>query len=123
VAAADLEVATRFRTALEAAVRTGDNSGVLQLVAPDVEWITPQRTLQGIEELRTWPVWRQLAEAFDFEFGDERWVDHGDGRVACEVKQIYRVKQTGDFAYEQIRRVELTIHDRKVSRYELRFSG
>lgn len=123
MAAEELEIAARFRAAVETAFRTGDQSDVLQLVAPDVEWITPQRTLQGIDELRAWPVWRRSAEDFDFEFEEGNWVDHGGGRVACDVKQIYRVKQTGEFAYEHLRRVELTIRDRKISRYELRFTG
>jgi hypothetical protein len=88
-----------------------------------VEWITPLRTLNGSDELRTWEVWGSSADAFDFEFDEGGWVDHGDGCVTCDVKQRYRMKQTGEFAYERLRRVELTIHDRKISRYELRFSG
>ena len=123
MSAEDLEVAAQFRAALETAVRTGDKSDVLQLVAANVEWITPQRTLQGVAELRTWDPWSRPAEAFDFEFDEGGWVDHGDGRVACDVKETYRLKQTGDFAYERMRRVELTIHDSKVSRYELQFTG
>jgi hypothetical protein len=127
VAAEDIELASQFRTALETAVRTGDPEPVLELVAADVEWITPQRTLRGSHELRSSLVTGSsaegLAEAFDFEFAEDEWVDHGDGRVACDVKQVYRMKDTGEFAYERIRRVELTIHDRKISRYELHFSG
>ena len=123
MAAEELEIAARFRAAVETAFRTGDQSDVLQLVAPDVEWITPQRTLHGIDEVRAWPVWRRSSEDFDFEFEEGDWVDHGGGHVACNVKQVYLVKQAGDFAYERIRRVELTIQDRKISRYELRFAG
>ena len=123
MAAEDLELASRFRAALESAVRTGERKAVLELVAPDVEWITPQRTLHGAEELRTWRLWGSSAEAFDFEFDEGEWVDDGDGRVSCEVKQVYRVKETGDLAYERLRRVELTIRDGKVARYELRFTG
>jgi ketosteroid isomerase-like protein len=123
MAAEDLELAGRFRTALETAVRTGEGEAVLELVAPEVEWITPQRTLHGADELRTWRLWASSAQAFDFEFEEGEWRDHGDGRVSCEVKQVYRVKETGDFAYERQRRVELTILDGKISRYELRFTG
>jgi len=123
VAAEDLELASRFRAALEAAVRTVELKAVLELVAPGVEWITPQRTLHGAEELRTWRLWGSSAEAFDFEFDEGEWVDDGDGRVSCEVKQVYRVKETGDFAYERLRRVELAIRDGKIARYELRFTG
>lgn len=119
----DLELAGRFRVALEEAVRTGEREAVLELVAQDVEWVTPQRTLKGVEELRTWRLWGQSSESFDFEFVGDEWVDRGDGRLACEVKQVYRVKDTGDFAYERKRRVEVTIRDGKITRYELRFTG
>jgi hypothetical protein len=50
-------------------------------------------------------------------------VEYGGGRVACDVKQVYRMKETGDFAYERMRRVELTIRDGLVRRYELLFTG
>jgi len=123
VGAEDLEVAARFRAALETAVRTGDHEAVVELVAPDVEWVTPQRTLNGVDELRTWRLWGSSAEAFDFEFAEGDWVDHGDGRLECEVKQVYRVKETGDLAYERVRRVEVTVQDGRISRYELRFTG
>jgi ketosteroid isomerase-like protein len=123
VGAEDLEVAARFRAALETAVRTGDHEAVLELAAPDVEWVTPQRTLNGVDELRTWRLWGSSAEAFDFEFAEGDWVDHGDGRLECEVKQVYRVKETGDLAYERVRRVEVTVQDGRISRYELRFTG
>jgi ketosteroid isomerase-like protein len=119
----DLETAARFRAAVETAVSTGDHSGLLELVAPDVEWITPLRTLRGVDELATWRVWGSSGEGFDFEFGDGEWVERGDGRVDCEVHQVYRVKESGDFAYERQRRIELTIQDGKVSRYEVRVVG
>ena len=123
MAAEDLELAARFRAALETAVKTGDREAVLELVAPDVEWVTPQATLQGVDELRTWRVWGSSAEAFDFEFAEGEWVDHGDGRLDCEVKQVYRVKETGELAYERVRRVEVIVRDGKITRYELRFTG
>jgi ketosteroid isomerase-like protein len=123
VSSDDLEIAGRFRAALENAVRTGDHEAVLELLAPDVEWVTPLRTLRGIDELKTWRVWGSSGESFDFEFGEGDWVDHGDGHVACDVHQVYRVKETGDFAYERERRIELTIRDGKVSRYEVRSVG
>ena len=116
-------MARRFRAALESAVRTGDHDALLELVARDVEWVTPLRTLHGIDELRAWRVWGSSGESFDFEFRDSEWVDYGDGRVACDVTQVYRLKETGDFAYERTRRVELTIRDGRVRRYELHFTG
>jgi hypothetical protein len=39
------------------------------------------------------------------------------------VHQVYRVKDSGDFAYERQRRIELTIQHGKVSRYEVRVVG
>jgi hypothetical protein len=93
------------------------------MLAPDAEWVTPQRTLRGIEEITTWRVWGSSGEAFEFEFGEGEWIDHGDGRVACDVRQVYRVKETGDFAYQRERHVELTIHDGKIRRYEIRTVG
>jgi ketosteroid isomerase-like protein len=118
-----LIIAGRFRAALETAVRTGDHEGVLELLAPDVEWVTPQRTLRGIDEVRTWRIWGSAGESFDFEFGEGEWVDRGDGRVACDVQQAYRVKGSGDFAYERRRRIELIISDGLISRYEVRSVG
>ncbi len=96
-------IATRFRAALETGCPTGDSDALLELVAPDVEWVTPLRTLQGVDELATWRVWGSSGESFDFEFGEGKWVDRGDGRVDCEVHQVYRVKESGDFAYERQR--------------------
>jgi len=119
----DLEVARRFRAALETAVRTGERKAVLELLAPDVEWVTPQRTLQGVEELRTWRVWGSSAETFDFEFSEGEWQDLGDGRIVCDLQQTYRVRESGDLAYERKRQVEVTIREGKISRYELRFTG
>jgi ketosteroid isomerase-like protein len=119
----DLVIAGRFRAALETAVRTGDREAVLELLAPDIEWVTPQRTLRGIDEIRTWRGWGSSGESFDFEFGEGEWVDHGDGRVTCDVHQVYRVRESGDFAYERERRIELTIRDGMISRYEVRSVG
>ena len=48
----DVEIAERFRLALEAAIRTNDREVVYTLLAPDVEWVTPKRTLHGIDEMR-----------------------------------------------------------------------
>jgi ketosteroid isomerase-like protein len=119
----DLVIAGRFRAALETAVRTGDHEPVLELLAPDIEWVTPQRTLRGIDEVRTWRIWGSSGESFDFEFGEGEWVDHGDGRATCDVHQVYRVRESGDFAYERERRIELTIRDGMISRYEVRSVG
>ena len=119
----ELVIADRFRAALEQAVGTGDHEAVLELLDPDVEWVTPQRTLRGVDEVRRWRVWGSSGKSFDFEFGEGEWVDHGDGRVVCDVHQVYRVKETGDFAYERERHIELTIRNGLISRYEMRSVG
>jgi ketosteroid isomerase-like protein len=124
VAAGDLEIARRFRVALETAVRTGDSEPVLGLLAADIEWVTPQRTLRGIDELRAWRVWGSRNEGgFDFEFGEGDWIDEGDGHVVCDVHQVYRLKGVEEPAYERDRRIELTIRAGQVARYEVRIVG
>ena len=45
----DAQVASRFLAALEAAMQTGEREPVYELLAVDVEWVAPQRTLQGLE--------------------------------------------------------------------------
>src|SRR6266516_2057464 len=100
MASEDVGVAERFREALEVAVRTGDREAVYALLASDVEWVTPQRMLYGIDEMREQWTWGSTPEVFDYEFEEGRWVDEGEGRLACDVRQVYRLKDTGDFAYE-----------------------
>jgi hypothetical protein len=39
------------------------------------------------------------------------------------VHEIYRWKETGEVSYERDRRIELTIGDGKISRYEMRIVG
>jgi hypothetical protein len=48
----DVEVAERFRVAAEGAVQTGGLEAVYPLLDPEVEWVTPQRTLRGIDEVK-----------------------------------------------------------------------
>jgi ketosteroid isomerase-like protein len=119
MATADLELAERFRAALEAAVRTGDREGVYELLAPDVTWVTPQRSLSGLDEMRRDWSWASSPDTFDYDFEDGAWVEEDDQRVACDVQEVYRLKTTGEFAYRRTVRVELTIRDSKINRYEL----
>ena len=123
MAVEDMEVAERFRVALETAVRTGERDAVYALLTPDVEWVTPQRTLHGIDEMRTEWTWGSSPDSFEYAFEEADWTDLGDGCLVCEVRQVYRLKESGDFAYERNRRVQLTIRDGKVSRYEMRIVG
>lgn len=119
----DVEVAGQFLAALEAAAESGDREAVYPLLAPDVEWVTPKRTLSGIDEIREELTWGLPPEKLDLEFEEGDWVDLGDGRVACDVHQVYRWKETGEVSYERDRRIELTIRDGKISRYEMRIVG
>ncbi len=123
MAAQDGDVAERFRVALEAAVRTGDREAVYELLAPEVEWVTPQRTLHGLDEMRREWTWGSSPESFEYEFEDSGWADEGDGRLVCDVQEVYRLKETGEFAYRRTVRIELTVRNGKVDRYELRVVG
>ena len=123
MAAQDVDVAERFRVALEAAVRTGDREAVYELLAPEVEWVMPQRTLRGLDEMRREWTWGSSPESFEYEFEDGGWADDGDGRLVCDVQEVYRLKKTGEFAYRRTVRIELTIRNGKIDRYELRVVG
>jgi hypothetical protein len=61
-----------------------------------------------------------MDDNLDIEFGEPEISDLGGGRIVSNVHEIYRMKGTGDFAYARDRRIELTIRDRKVARYEMR---
>lgn len=47
----------------------------------------------------------------------------GEGRLACPVHEVYRLKDSGEFAHERDRRVEVGIRDGKIGRYEMRIVG
>ena len=119
----NVNVAGQFLAALAAAAESGDREAVYPLLAADIEWVTPKRTLKGIDEIREELTWGSPPEklALEFEAGD--WVDLGDRRIACDVHQVYRWKETGEVSYERERRIELTIRDDKIARYEMRIVG
>jgi hypothetical protein len=119
----DLEIATQFRIALEAAAKSGDREALYPFLAADVEWVTAKRTLHGIDEVREELIWGSPDENFDLEFEEGEWVELGDGRFVLDVHEVYKVKATGDFAYERRRQIELTIRDSEISRYEMRIVG
>ena len=119
----EMEIARRFRTALVAAAKTGDREAVYPLLAADVEWVTPKRSLYGVDEVRTNLIWGAPPENLDLEFEESEWDDLGDGRVASDVHEVYRMKGSGDFAYDRHRRIELVIRDGKISRYDMRIVG
>ena len=121
--AEDVEVAGQFLAALKAAAESGNRESVYPLLAPDIEWVTPKRTLRGIDEIREELTWGSPPENLDLEFQAGEWVDLDDRGVACDVHEIYRWKETGEVSYERDRRIELTIGDGKISRYEMRIVG
>jgi ketosteroid isomerase-like protein len=123
MALADLETASKFRTAVEVALQTGEREAVYALLSSDIEWITPQRTLQGIDGIKDELTWGTPSETLDVEFEEGDWVEQGDGRVGCEVHEVYRLKGSGEVAYERDRSIELTVSEGKVSRYEMRIVG
>lgn len=121
--ASDLDTARQFQTAAEHALRTGDFDGIAALLAPDVECVTPQHTLQGagamLEELKR----SRPTGSFELEFEGGDWNDLGNGRYACNLSAFYRSTVRDDLSYSRDRSFELTIEDGKVSRYEMRFAG
>jgi hypothetical protein len=125
MSADDLAVAQLFLEALEGAVKTGDHDGLYPFLAPDVEWLTPLRSLHGIGEVRAQPSWPWIAPRTNFliDFEEKKTTDLGGGRIVSDLREIYRMKDSGDFAYARDRRIELTIRGDKIARYELRFDS
>jgi hypothetical protein len=121
--AEDLEVAKRFLDALAEAARTGHWDGVYPLLAADVDWVTPQRALVGIDEVRAQLTWASPPERLDVEFEERELTDLRGGRIVSDVHQVYRMKGTGVFAYARERRIELRVRDGKISGYEMRVVG
>jgi len=119
----DLQVATTFLAELAEAAQTGDRDRLYPFLAADVVWLTPQRELDGIDAVRDGLTWIEPRPTLDVEYQEEKLTDLGDGRVVSNVHEVYRVKGTGDFAYERDRLIELTIRDRRVARYEMRVIG
>jgi len=123
MSADDLELARRFLDALAAAARSGDREAIYPLLAPDVEWLTPKRDLHGSDEAREQLTWIRPPDNLDVEFAEPELTDLGDGRIVTDVHETYRMKGSGDFAYSQERRIELTVRDGKIARYEMRREG
>jgi hypothetical protein len=123
MAAQDVEIATRFLNAVGAALKTGDREPVFPLVTQDVEWVTPERTFHGIDDAREHLIWGFPPDHLEVELQVGEVVDLGEGRVRSEIVQVYRWKQTGEFAHERHRRIDLTITGGRISRYEMRIVG
>jgi ketosteroid isomerase-like protein len=123
VSAGDLELARQFLDVLATAARTGDRDALYSLLAADVEWVTPKRDLRGVDDARDELTWIRPPDNLDVEFDEPSLTDLGDGHIVSDVHETYRVKGTGDYAYACDRRIELTIRDGKIARYEMRVVG
>src|SRR5262245_42635226 len=115
MSAEELETANGFLEALAGAAQTGDRERLVPFLAADVEWVTPMRTLRGIDEILTDLTWLGPLDKLSFEFERGELTDLGDGRIVLDVHQTYRMRESGDFAYERDRRIELTIRDDAVA--------
>jgi len=123
MSAQDLELAKEFLDALAVAAMTGESDTVYPLLAPDVEWQTPQLELRSVGEVRERLGSFGPGEHLEVEFDEPELTDLGSGRIVTDVHEIYRMKATGEFAYARDRRIELTVRGGKIARYELRFVG
>ena len=119
----DVEAAQTFLTAVGEAVKSGEREPVYPLLSDDVEWVTPERTFHGVDDVRENLNWGFPPEHLDVAFEIGELVDLGEGRVRSEIRQIYLWKETGDFAHERRRRIVLTLDDGKVRRYEMHVVG
>jgi uncharacterized protein (TIGR02246 family) len=100
---------------------TDDPEARAALLAPDVEWVVVSgKTLRGIDEVRNYYAGSGSGgpENLDVEFAPGDLEDLGDGRVSAVNHQVYRWKETGELAYERRARIEYTVRDGKIVRYE-----
>ena len=118
VSADDLEIARRFLSTLATAADTGERELLYPFLASDVEWVTPRRTLAGIDEVREQLTWLTARVELDLDFEATDMRDLGDGRIVTSVHETYRLKTTGEAAHVRDRLIELTIRERKIARYE-----
>jgi ketosteroid isomerase-like protein len=119
----DLQVAKKFLETLASAAKTGERDALYPFLAPDVAWLTPQTDLHGIDEVRDRLTWLTPKHRLEIEFEEIGLTDLGEGRVASDVHEIYSMREDGEFAYARDRRIELTIREGKIARYEMRIVG
>jgi hypothetical protein len=122
MSAPDLDIAQQFRSAVEAALRTGDFEPVVALLASDVECVLPQHTLQGVDALVEELTRVRPSERFEVDFENGDWTPARGGRLSCQIRALYLSKVSDDLSYSRDRSFELTIRDGKVSRFEMRFA-
>jgi hypothetical protein len=122
MSAPDLEIAEQFRSALEAALGTGEFEAVVALLAPDVECVMPQHVLNGVDAFTEELSRVRPSERFEIDFENGDWKDRGSGRFSCEVRALYRSKVSDELSYSRDRSFELTVRAGQVSRFEMRFA-
>jgi len=118
----DLEIAQQFQSAAEQALRTGALEPVAAFLTADVECVTPQRSVQGVDALTEELRRARPSDRFELEFESGEWKPLGKGRYSCEIRVLFRSKVADDLSYSRDRSFELTIRDGKVSRYAMRFA-
>jgi len=123
MSASDLETAQQFQAAVEAALNTGEFGPVASLLAPDVECVTPQHSVHGVEAMVEELNRARPSERFDVEFESGDWKHLGDARYSRNVRALVRRKETGELSFSRDRSFELTIRSGKISRYEMRFDA
>jgi uncharacterized protein (TIGR02246 family) len=119
VSVEDVEIVRRWREVLV----DDDTEAAAALLAPDLEWVVVSgESLRGIDEVRKYYAGSGSGgpENLDVEFDPGELEDLGDGHVSAVNHQLYRWKQTGELAYERRARIEYTIRDGRIVRYEAR---
>jgi len=119
----DVSLVREFLGALATFATTGNRTVLDPFLAADVRWVTVRRELMGLDQVRDELTWITPPEHFDLDFNVTAMTDLGQGCVASEIREVYRFKDTGNFAYARNRRLELTIRDRKIARYDMRIVG
>ena len=118
----DVEIVRRWREVLV----DDDTGAAAPLLAPDVEWVVVSgESLRGIDEVRKYYAGSGSGgpENLDVEFDPGELEDLGDGHVSALNHQVYRWKETGELAHERQARIEYTIRDGRIVRYEAKLRG
>ncbi len=104
-------------------MHTGDFGPLVAFLAPDVECVTPQHSVYGVDALTEELRRARPSERFELEFENGDWKVLGKDRYLCEIRVFFRSTVSDDLSYSRDRSFELTVRDGMVSRYEMRFDG
>ena len=113
----DVEIVRRWREVLV----DDDTEAAAPLLAPDVEWVVVSgESLRGIDEVRKYYAGSGSGEPenLEVEFDPGELEDLGDGHVSALNHQVCRWKETGELASERRARIEYTIREGRIVRYE-----